>query len=115
MNIYLISGDDYLDDYRLVLAVADGDGDPIDLTDVALTFQVRRSRSAEPIIEKTDLDDIEIAAQADDTIGVAYLALASADTADLSGRYLWELEGVDAIGHVTLGDGVLYVRPDLIP
>jgi hypothetical protein len=116
-NLYVTSGDAYLlagsDDRRLRVTVTK-DGAAVDLTDTVSTFMVKRRRS--------DADDdalISVTATVADpqtgaTKGVAYIPLTEADTADLDGRYLWELSAVDAVGTITLAAGNLYVGHDLI-
>jgi len=115
-NIYVTSGDDYLATRRLSVTVTGSDGATVDLTGAALTFDVRRRSIDEAaLISKTVGDGIEIASpQTGDTKGVAYIELAAADTDDLKGRYRWELEGVDAIGHATLARGGFYVTGDQV-
>ncbi len=114
INIYIRSGDDYLDGRRLVVTATDN-GAAIDLTGVDLTFEVKRTTRGDAIITKTVGAGIEIAVpQVATTMGVAYIELEAADTEDLAGRFLWELQAQDAVGIVTLGSGSLYVKTDLI-
>lgn len=117
-NIYVESGDAYLEERRLVVTVTDA-GVGVDLTGVSLVFMVKDRRSDdddEALIDKsTDDLEIEIASpQSGATLGVAYVGLDPADTADLAGRYYWELEGTDSIGATTLARGSFYVEADLV-
>ena len=115
-NIYVTSGDDYLDTRRLTVTVLDSAGAAIDLTGAELTFAVKRRASDDTaLIEKTVGAGIEIASpQSGDTKGKAYIEVAAADTDDLRGNYRWELEGEDAVGHATLASGGFYVTEDLV-
>ena len=113
-NLTVVSGDAYTGVRRLVVTVTDTAGAAVDLTGATLTFMAKRRRSDDDdaaVISKTP----ELASpQTGATKGVAYIALAEADTATLSGRYLWELSADDAVGVVTLASGNLYVTADLI-
>lgn len=129
-NLYVVSGDAYLDERRLVVTVTepvlDADGNeisrtPVDLSATDLTFMVKRRRSdadADALITKTTVSGIEIATpQTGATKGVAYIELDEADTDDLGhivGGYPWELEGEDSVGKVTLASGRFYVTADLV-
>lgn len=114
----VVSGDAYLAERRLTFTVTDPAGTTVDLSATDLTFMIKRRRSdtdADALITKVTPDEIEIALpQTGDTKGVVYIELDEADTADLRGRYLWELEGDDAIGKVTLAAGRILVKRDLI-
>jgi hypothetical protein len=120
-NIYVNSGDQYgingSDDRRITLTVTKA-GVAVDLTGATLKLLVKRRRSdsdADAVITKTTSSGIALASpQSGATKGVAYLTLDEGDTDDLSGRYLWELEGDDAVGKVTLASGGFYVTPDLV-
>lgn len=118
-NLYLTSGDDYADVRALVITVTDPDtGDRVDISATDLTFMVKSSRADaddDALITKTTPTDIVIAnPQTGETKGVAYMTLDAIDTSDLGGRYRWELEGEDAGGTITLAEGTLFVRADLI-
>lgn len=115
-TLRVTSGDDYgldgANDRRLTVAVTKG-GTAVDLTDTDLTFMVKRSPTdadADALISKTPT----LATQSGDTLGVAYIALAAADTADLAGIFPWELSAVDAVGTITLARGSIRIVPDLI-
>ena len=115
--ISLNSGDAYLEgtlgDRRLVLTVLDPAGAPADLTGVDLTFVAKRNRdSLLHAIEKVTPTEIEI--DTDPTTGKAYINLDPTDTDIMAGRYLWELQGTDDAGPVTLSSGLLFVYVDLI-
>lgn len=120
-TLNIVSGDAYgidgANDRRLVVTVAD-DGARVDLTGVGLTFMVKRRRSdadADAVITKTVGSGITLASpQTGDTKGKAYITLLEADTADLDGRYRWELESDDAVGKLTLASGFFRVASDLI-
>jgi hypothetical protein len=120
-NIYVTSGDQYgingSDDRRITLTVTKA-GVAVDLTGATLKFLVKRRRldaDADALITKTTSSGITLASpQSGATKGVAYLTLDEANTDDLSGRYLWELEGDDAVGKVTLAAGVFNVKADLV-
>lgn len=118
VHIHVTSGDAYVDDRRLTITVTDADDATVDLSATDLTFMVKRRRSdadADALITKVTPAEIEIASpQTGATKGVAYLSLEESDTADLNGRFLWELEGEDSAGKVTLADGGFYVKRDLI-
>lgn len=118
-NLHLRSGDDYLDNRRLIVTVTDREtGDPVDISATDLTFMVKASRrddDVDALITKTSAGDIEIAApQSGATLGKAYIAIEAADTDSLDGVYKWELQGEDASGVITLADGVLFVLADLV-
>ncbi len=114
VNLYIVSGDDYLGARRLVVTVTDDEEAAVDLTGTDLAFMVKRRR--------TDDDDAAVitktpalaSPQTGDTEGVAYIELAATDTDDLSGRYLWELQADDSVGVITLASGGFYVTTDLI-
>lgn len=111
--LYLTSGDAYLEGRRLDITVTDASDATVDLTGMTLTFMVKHQ--GDVLITKVTPSDIEIASpQTGTTKGVAYIALEEADTADLKGRYVWELEAVDSVGAVTLASGALYIKSDLI-
>ena len=110
-NIDIRSGDAYTGARRLTITVRDSQGATVDLTGTTLTFSV--NKLGVNVFEKTTPTDIELASpQSGATKGVAYLALPSALTADLSGIYDWELEAVDAVGAITLADGRFDVLAD---
>ena len=116
-GIYVTSGDDYgldgANDRRLVITVTK-DGSTVDLTDVDLTFMVKRRRSDDDdaaVITKTP---VAADPQTGATKGKAYLTLEAEDTADLSGKLLWELQATDVVGVITLASGGFYVAADLI-
>ena len=119
--IRVTSGDDYgidgSNDRRLVITVTK-DGATVDLTDTELTFMVKRRRSDDDddaVITKTVGDGLTLAdPQTGATKGKAYLTLEAADTDDLSGKLLWELQAEDAVGVITLAAGGFYVTADLI-
>lgn len=112
MNLTLTSGDAYTGDRRLTVTVTDPDGGATDLTGIALSFLVKRRRSdAVATIEKLTPTDVAIT---DAPGGIARIILTEADTAALSGKYLWELEADDAEGKLTLASGGFYVVADLI-
>lgn len=117
-NLFVTSGDAYLNVRRLTVSVTDEDGVPIDLSATDLTFMVKRHRyddDADALIDKTTSDGIEVATpQTGDTKGKAYIELDEVDTDALDGRYYWELEAIDAVGRVTLGSGKFYVNADLV-
>jgi hypothetical protein len=118
-NLYLTSGDDYAGVRALVITVTDPDtGDTIDISATDMTFMVKENRGdadEDALIAKTTPTDITIAnPQTGATKGLAYLTIDAADTVGLAGRYRWELEGDDSGGVITLADGVLFVKGDLI-
>ena len=114
--IYLTSGDSYTDTRRIAFTVTDENSTTVDLTATDLIFRIE-SATGDVLVTKTttDVDEIEVASpQTGDTKGVCYVSLEEADTDGLSGRYLWELEGTDAGGSMTLGGGAVYIRGDII-
>lgn len=117
-SIYVTSGDAYLAARRLVVTVTDDDGATVDISTTALTFMVKRKRTDDDsaaLITKVTPTEIEVATpQTGATKGKAYIELEEADTDDLDGKYLWELEADDAIGKVTLAAGGFYVTADLV-
>jgi hypothetical protein len=108
------SGDAYTGVRRLVITVTDDAGATVDLTGTDLRFVVKRRRS--DANDDALIDEVPTLAspQSGATKGVAYIALAEADTADLAGRYYWELEADDSVGIITLASGRFYVTADLI-
>lgn len=113
------------------ITLTDKDGDPLDLTDVHLTFTARRAvwtgaydsdnvwgvtKSVETI-EKTEVDGIEV--NADPKTGLATLTLDPADTEDftddvITGPFDWDVEVRTDAGDVgTPLAGVLVIRPDI--
>ena len=122
INLRVTSGDAYglsgSDDRRLLISVLSAAGATVDLTGVNLTWMVKRFRhddDDDALITKVTPTQILIAdPQSGATKGKAYITLAEADTESLNGRYLWELEGDDAVGKITLASGGFYVTADLI-
>ena len=109
----LISGDDA----TLAIVVTNSDsGALVDLTDMALTFMVRRRPSDEDaLITKTTADGIVIAPDQSADKGEATITLADTDTDDLAGVFPWELEGIDSLGNTsTLASGRIRITADLI-
>ena len=113
--IYLESGDGYVGVRRLQMSITDDTGTAVDITNTDIIFRIESS-TGDVLVTKTttDVDEIELAPQTGATLGVCYVALEEADTDGLSGRYLWELEGTDNTGTVTLGGGAVYIRGDII-
>ncbi|RPH56137.1 MAG: hypothetical protein EHM89_15970 [Acidobacteria bacterium] len=114
--IYLQSGDAYTATRRLTMTVTDQTDTAVDLSGTDLIFRIESS-TGDVLITKTtdDAAEIEVAApQSGATLGVCYVALDEADTDDMAGRYLWELEGTDAGGSMTLGYGAVYIKGDII-
>src|SRR5690242_1341657 len=113
--IYLESGDGYVGIRRLEMTITDNTGTAVDITNTDLIFRIESS-TGDVLVTKTtdDVAEIEIAPQTGATLGVCYVALDQMDTAELGGRYLWELEGTDNTGTVTLGHGAVYIRSDII-
>jgi len=114
-TIYLESGDGYVGIRRLIMTVTDDTGTAVDISNTDLIFRIESS-TGDVILTKTtdDVAEVEIATQSGATLGVAYVALDELDTTDLAGRYLWEFEGTDNTGTVTLGHGAVYIRSDII-
>lgn len=113
-NIHVVSGDEYLGVRRLVITVTDENDAAVDLTGTSLTFMVKRRRSDDDDAALITVTPTLASPQTGATEGVAYIALTAADTASLSGKYLWELEADDSVGVITLASGNFYVTPDLI-
>lgn len=114
--IYLTSGDAYTDTRRLTMTVVDQTNTTVDLSATDLIFRIESS-DGDVLVTKTtsDIAEIEVAnPQTGATKGVCYVTLDEIDTDELSGRYLWELEGTDAGGTMTLGHGAVYIRSDII-
>jgi hypothetical protein len=114
--IYLQSGDSYTGTRRLTMTVTDQADTTLDLSATDLIFRIESS-TGDVLVTKTSADvaEIEIASpQTGATKGVCYVTLDEIDTDDLSGRYLWELEGTDAGGSLTLGYGAVYIKGDII-
>lgn len=119
MSLSIRRGDDYTGARRIVASVVDGAGAPTSLTGTALTFMVKRSLNdadSLALLSKTVGSGITLASpQSGATLGVAYIALASADTASLSpGSYTYELEGEDAVGVVTLVQDIFELLADVV-
>lgn len=114
--IYLTSGDAYVGSRRLTMTVTDEANTTVDLTSTDLIFRIESSLG-DVLITKTsaDIAEIEIASpQTGATKGVCYVTLDEVDTDDLAGRYLWELEGTDSEGSMTLGHGSVWIKGDII-
>lgn len=111
--IYLTSGDAYTDTRRLTMTVTDQANTAVDLSATDLIFRIESS-TGDVLVTKETPTDIEIAVQSGATLGVCYVTLEEADTDGLAGRYLWELEGTDAGGSLTLGHGSVYIKGDII-
>lgn len=115
--IHVTSGDAYKlagsDDRRLIITVTKA-GAAVDLTDTVLTFMVKRRPSDDDSVAVITKTPTLASPQTGGTEGVAYITLNEADTADLAGRFYWELSAVDAVGTITLADGGFYVAVDLI-
>lgn len=114
--MYLQSGDAYTALRRLTMTVTDEDNATVDLSATDLIFRIEDS-TGDVLVTKTTDDpaEIEIAnPQTGATKGVCYVTLDEIDTDALSGRYLWELEGTDAGGSITLGSGAVYIKSDII-
>lgn len=113
--IAIARGDDYTGARRLTVTVTDEAGATVDLTGTTGTFMVKLRKTdadAAAVITKT----ITLASpQSGGTKGVAYIAIAAADTDDLdAGAYFYEIEGQDSIGVITLAAGRLTITADLI-
>ena len=112
--IYLQSGDSYTDTRRLTMTVTDQTDTTVDLSATTLIFRIE-SAQGDVLVTKQTPTDIEVASpQTGATKGVCYVTLDEVDTDDLSGRYLWELEGTDAGGSMTLGQGAVYIKGDIV-
>ena len=114
--IYLQSGDSYSAARRLTMTITDQDDATVDISAVDLIFRIEDS-TGDVLVTKTSGDVAEIEKanpQTGATKGVCYVTLDEIDTDTLSGRYLWELEGTDAGGTITLGYGAVYIRSDII-
>jgi len=114
--LYLRSGDSYTGTRRLVITVTDPDGSAVDLSATDLIFRIESS-TGDVLVTKTtdDAGEVEVASpQSGATKGLAYITLDEIDTYALAGRYLFELEGTDAGGTITLVDGAVYIRSDII-
>lgn len=117
VNIRVTSGDAYKlagsDDRRLLVTVTKS-GAAVDLTDTVPTFMVKRRPSDDDSAAVITKTPTVASPQSGATEGVAYITLNEADTADLSGRFYWELAAEDAVGTITLAAGGFYVTADLI-
>lgn len=112
MLLYLISGDAYTEERALTVNVTDKDGDPLDISETDLVFAVC-ARPGVELFRKTLGEGVTRADQMSDP-GVAYIEIEPEDTEDLAGRYLWELQGTDPVGVVTLAGGSIYIKSDLV-
>lgn len=100
------------DTVTLDVALTDGDGNPLDLTDLGLTFT---AVNASMTITKTLDDGITLT---DDVGGLATVELVPDDTSDLEDRVVlaWDLQVSDDDGHVhTPLMGSLIVETDVSP
>ena len=115
--MYLTSGDGYVGARRVQMTIGDEDtGDPVDISATDIIFRLS-SGDGTALVEKStaDPDEIERASpQVGALKGVCYITLEPADTDDLAGRYVWELEGTEAGKPLTLGKGSCYIKSDLI-
>lgn len=108
-------GDDYTGARRLVVTVTDEAGATVDLTGTTARFMAKLRKTdadGDAVITKT----ITLASpQSGGTKGVAYIAIAAADTSSLAaGAYFYEIAGTDSIGAITLAAGRLTIAADLI-
>jgi hypothetical protein len=100
------------------VALTDGAGDPLDITDATLTFTVKR-RLSDPdsaaVVQKTTGNGITHGA--DPTDGTATITLDPDDTADLStigSSLLWDVQVTGAADDVhTPLSGRLAIAPDV--
>lgn len=104
--------DDYVsgDSLRINVPVVDADGDPFPLTGSTVRWVLARRAGADPIIEKTTDDDVEIT---DPDGGELVVHLSGSETEDLSGQWYHEAELTDPDGAVaTLFSGEFRIAPD---
>jgi len=115
--MYLISGDGYTGARRVQMTIGDEDtGDPVDISATDLVFRLSSADGMTIFEKSTDTpDEIERASpQVGALLGVCYITIEPADTDALGGRYVWELEGIEAGKPKTLGKGACYIKVDLI-
>lgn len=104
------------DSVAFAVELTDGDGLPLDLTDLALTFTAKRRVSdgdARAIIQKTVAEGITV--DDDPTLGLATLTIGPTDTEGLADRLLyWDIQVDDGSGDVkTPLSGVLLIGADV--
>jgi hypothetical protein len=102
------------DTQTFTLTLVDGSGDPLDLTDVALTFTAKRRYSDsddDAVIRKTVDDGIVV--DEDPTTGLATVTIDPPDTSSLTARSLvWDIQVDDGDVRTPLS-GRLAIQPDV--
>jgi len=100
------------DDKALVVTVKDADDAVVNLASATIKWQAARSLGKSSAISKSTSNGIEIT---DAAGGVFEIALAAADTEDLSGNYQHEAEVTFADGSIsTVLSGTMKVIPVII-
>lgn len=100
------------DTKHIVVTVVDGDGDVLNIAGAAISWVLQQNVDSLPLIAKSVDDGIILS---DPAHGEFTIALAPANTANLSGRYYHEAEMTDAAGAVsTAMIGHATIRTDAI-
>jgi hypothetical protein len=103
LNYKIVRGDDFAD----VVTIKEGDpAEPADVSARTYTAQVRRTKAGEVVAQMA----INMADAADGEVGYS---IPDAETAEMSGQYVWDFQQ-DSAGVVrTLMGGAFVVDPDV--
>ncbi len=93
------------------LEFLDEQGNKLDLTNIEITFTVKRSvydDDSQAIIQKT------ITSHTDPVNGITRISLTPADTDKPDGVYIFDIQMKDSLGNIkTIVVGKFYIKPDV--